>query len=359
MPSRLERPDVSSVAVVGASGDLGRLVVAQLSASSDLVIAVDRTVSGSGVPRVRPVVLDLLAESSRLREVFAEVDAVVHLAFSPHDGDHRTLRAVLGAATDAGVRHVTLVSSAMVYGAWPNNPVPISEDAPVRPNPATAFAVHKADAERSLLEWRDAAPGRGAAILRPAAAAAERGSSLIGEAMLAAAPIRTGTDDPPAQFVPLEDLASAVALASTRQLDGAFNVAPDGWLPARELRELLGARPKIRVPIPLPRRLDRFVARRVGKPMPTGLLPYTRFPWVVANDRLRAHGWEPRFGNDQVFVAADAGMPWDSLNARQRQYWSLGIAVVAIACGAVSVVLLVRRVRKRAAALAVAADQLS
>ena len=52
-------------------------------------------------------------------------------------------------------------------------------------------------------------------------------------------------------------------------LDGAFNVAPDSWLSARELRELLGARPKIRVPIPLPRRFDRFVdgLNRLPRPM--------------------------------------------------------------------------------------------
>ena len=333
--------------MIGAGGDLGRLVVTGLAATFDRVVAVDRSPIGITRPSIRTVCLDVLAEPHRLRDALDGVSSVVHLAFQPEDGDHRTLRAVLSAAGDAAVSHVTLVSSAMVYGAWPNNPVPISEDAPVRPNPETAFAVHKADAERALLEWRDAAAHRGVAILRPVAAAAETGSSLIGEAMLAAAPIRTGTDDPPIQFLHLEDLASAVVIAAVDQLDGAFNVAPDGWLPAPELRALLGARPKIRVPIPLPRRLDRYVSRRVGRPMPTGLLPYTRYPWVVANDRLRDHGWLPRFGNDQVFVAADAGMPWDSMNARQRQYVSLTLGAVLLAALTGLVVWLLRRWRRR------------
>jgi len=338
---------MSAVAVVGSSGALGRQVVTGLAAAFGRVVAIDRAPAVGALPSVRAVMLDVLAEPHRLRDALADVTAIVHLAFQPDDGDHRTLRAVLSAATDAGVEHVTLVSSAMVYGAWPNNPVPISEDAAVRPNPTTAFAVHKADAERALLEWRDHSEDRRAAILRPAAAAAESESSLIGEAMLAAAPIRTGQDDPPIQFVHVEDLASAVVIAAADQLDGAFNVAPDGWLSARELRELLGARPKIRVPIPLPRRFDRFVGRRVGRPVPTGLLPYTRYPWVVANDRLRSHGWRPRFGNDQVFVAADAGMPWDSMNARQRQYVSLGIGGAVVVGLIVGAALAIRRWRRR------------
>ena len=337
---------MSTVAVIGANGVLGRLVVAGLAAVFDHVLAIDRDIIEDPPARCRPVRLDVLAEPNRLREVLEGVEAVVHLAFEPQDGDHRTLRAVLAAATAVEADHVTLVSSAMVYGAWPNNAVPISEDAAVRPNPTTAFAVHKADAERALLEWRDRGPARGAALLRPTAAASESGSSLIGEAMIAAAPIRTGTDDPPVQFVHLEDLASAVVTATAPRLDGAFNVAPDGWLTAPELRALLGARPKVRVPIPLARRLDRFVARRVGRPMPTGLLPYTRYPWVVANDRLRSHGWEPRYGNDQVFVAADAGMPWDSLNARQRQYVSLGLGALVLVVGLGVLVWTVRRLRR-------------
>lgn len=336
---------MSAVAVVGAHGDLGRHVVAVLAASFDRVVAIDRAPGLHAVPSSRSVTLDVLTAPDRLREVLREVEAVVHLAFRPQDGDHGTLAAVLAAASDVGVDHVTLVSSAMVYGAWPNNPVPISEDAPVRPNPTTAFAVHKADAERALLEWRDQVPERAAVILRPVAAGAERGSSLIGEAMLAAAPIRTGHDDPPIQFVHLEDLASAVAVVVDGRLDGVFNVAPDGWLTARELKDLLGARPKIRVPVPLPRRLDRYVAGRVGRPMPTGLLPYTRYPWVVANDRLRSHGWRPKYGNDQVFVAADAGMPWDSMNARQRQYVSLGIGGALIAFTVGTLIWLLRRRR--------------
>ena len=259
----------------------------------------------------------------------AEVECVVHLAFS-EDSDQRNLIGLLELATEAEISRLVVVSSAMVYGAWPNNSIPLSEDAAVRPNPESTFAVHQADAERTALEWADLNPDRQVTILRPTAVASPNASGLIGEALLAAAPIRTRRDDPPQQFVHLDDLATAVATVVQLDDSGGFNVAPDGWLTVREVKDLVGARPTIRLPIPLPGRLDRYVARRVGHQAPTGLLPYTRYPWVVANDRLRSTGWVPRYGNDQVFVAAEAGMPWDSMNAKQRQNVSLGVGATAL-----------------------------
>ncbi len=259
-------------------------------------------------------------------------DALVHLRLTREVTSDR-LRRVLAVAD---VRHLTLVSSASVYGAWPNHPTPISEDVAVRPNLEASWAVHHADAERMVLEWSDATPDgaeRAVAILRPAPVVSSGVGGPIGEAMLAAAPIRTGSDDPPVQFLHVDDLASAVVLATQHRLSGVFNVAPDGWLSPGELRALLGARPKVRLPLPLPKRLDRYVARRVGHAAPEGLLPYTRYSWVVANDRLRAQGWEPRYSSAQAFVIADVGMPWDDLNARQRQYATLVGAGAVVAAG--------------------------
>jgi hypothetical protein len=97
----------------------------------------------------------------------------------------------------------------------------------------------------------------------------------------------------------------------------------------------------------LPGRLDRYVARRVGHQAPKGLLPYTRYSWVVANDRLRSMGWVPRYGNDQVFVAADAGMPWDSMNAKQRQTLSLFVGTGSLIGLLYGVISWLRRVAVR------------
>ena len=299
---------MTSVAILGAEGALRSRISEALTQIFDEVIGF--------TPEAEDVYL-------------SDIEAIVYLAFSD-DSDQSNLIGLLELVTEAEISQVIIVSSAMVYGAWPNNSVPLSEDAAVRPNPESAFAVHQADAERTALEWADLDPERRVTILRPTAVASPNASGLIGEALLAAAPIRTRRDDPPQQFVHLDDVATAVATVIQLDDSGVYNVAPDGWLTARDVRDLVGARPIIRLPIPLPGRLDRYVARRVGHQAPTGLLPYTRYPWVIANDRLRSTGWAPRYGNDQVFVAAEAGMPWDSMNAKQRQNVSLGLGATVI-----------------------------
>ena len=365
------RKDMTSgtrVAVSGTGGVIGARVVQWLAQSFD-VLDVDQLMddlpmdvqltrdqlTGDQLTRDQSLTGDEVTDdrAERLSEAISGADALVHLRLTREITSDR-LRQVLAAAD---VPHLTLVSSASVYGAWPNHPTPISEDMPVRPNMESSFAVHHADAERTVLEWaernverRDAehheverrdverrnvesSDRREVAILRPAPVVSSGLGGPIGEAMLAAAPIRTGSDDPPVQFLHLDDLASAVVLAVQRRLAGAFNVAPDGWLAPGELRALLGARPKIRLPLPAPKRLDRYVASRVGHAAPEGLLPFTRYSWVVANDRLRAAGWEPRYSSAQAYVIADAGMPWDDLNARQRQYAMLAGAGAAMVAG--------------------------
>src|SRR5262249_54553324 len=47
--------------------------------------------------------------------------------------DVDVMRAVLDAASSAGVGHLVVLSTAMVYGAWGNNAVPLTEAAPLRP----------------------------------------------------------------------------------------------------------------------------------------------------------------------------------------------------------------------------------
>src|SRR5207248_3310243 len=85
------------------------------------------------------------------------VDAVVHL-----DGGLEETRALLDAAGAVGATHVVLLSSATVYGAWPNNPVPLTEDAPLRPNNELDFAarvVQRLAWLRARLDPTSASPG--------------------------------------------------------------------------------------------------------------------------------------------------------------------------------------------------------
>lgn len=317
------------------------------------IVAVDRDEidAPAGVEAHR---LDLALDVVRLTELAATVDVVVHLAWIDPpdvgpDPNRPLLEAVLAAAQAGSVEHFVLVSSATVYGAWPNAALPIPEVTALRPNPTFTYATVKAEHERVVGEWRRAT-GVGVSVLRPAAAVGERSMSWLGNAIMKAAAIRAGVDDPPTQFVHVDDVASATVIAALERLDGPYNVAPDGWLPGSELRALLGPRPRLRLPASVAERLQAVLARRRRRPLPVGLLPYTMHPWVVANDRLRRVGWVPSTSNAEAFVEADQAPPWVALNAKQRQYASLGAVGVLLVVLIGVVALVVRRRRQRVVA---------
>jgi nucleoside-diphosphate-sugar epimerase len=280
-------------------------------------------------------------DHSDLKASLDGASAVIQL-----DGGIDETKALLDAAAGIGASTVVLLSSATVYGAWPTNPVPLTEDAPLRPNADLDFAVRAAERERLAVEWKSDHPGTTVAILRPAVPVAEDGRGWLARALRTAAAVRpAGPDDPPAQYVHLDDLASAVALAVRDRLDGPFNVAPDGWIPGEELRALAGV-PRVRVPGQVARRVAWARWKLGWSATPPGLLPYTIHPWVVANDRLKAAGWTPTSTNEEAYVAGHRPAPWATVSPQRRQELALGGAAAALVGAAAGTVALVRRARR-------------
>jgi nucleoside-diphosphate-sugar epimerase len=358
------------VVITGAGSSLGRRVVARAAADPavDTVVAIDRvdrvpgapsTTGGAAVEHVTAALTD-----PELKRVFEGATAIVHLGATDQDGAATDLdgtgvayrhpgeaRHLLEHAASAGVRTVVVLSSAMVYGAWPNNPVPLTEDAPIRPDPALGFAVAAAEVERLAGESRDERNQGGGdpvtiAILRPAVAVGADRAGWLARSPWSAVGVRSGAPEPPAQFLHLDDLASALDLARRDRLDGPFNVAPDGWIPADQLRSLSGPAPRVQLPSNLAERVATMRFRAGFTATPPSVLPYTRHPWVVANDRLRAAGWVPSHTNEEAFVEADDGGPLAALNPKRRQLLAFGVVGAAGALLLGAVVALVRRARR-------------
>lgn len=347
---------MNGVVLTGSSGALGRRVVARLVASHAFptVTALDRVPSpdASTMAGVDEHLVDLLAEDlgPRLRGA----GTLIHLAsvFAPEQAgdpsglDVELTRRVLGAAADAGVTQLVLVSSATVYGAHPDNPIPLTEDAPLRPNPGFRFAEDKVEIERLAERHRETHPGTEVAVLRPTATLAEDARSWVSAALLSVAGVRVGESDPPVQFLHFDDLAAATALVAEQRCDGAFNVAPDGWIPPDAMRALAGT-PRPRLPVPVVGRLVSARWRLGLSTTPPEFLPWTMHPWVVANDRLRALGWSPSFTNEEAYVAGTSPGPLETLSPKRRQELAIGVAAAAVAASAAGGFALVRRLRRR------------
>lgn len=310
-------------------------------------------------------VADLLRESPGLDVVVASGDApalpghfdtVVDVGLADHDLLGRRGESVTAGANDLladadtlGAEHLVVLSSAMVYGAFTNNPVPLTEDAVLRPDPTFVYARQLAAAEESVERWRTARPDRRVAMLRPVVPVSATGTSSLARALSAGFGQRFGEDDPGAQFVHHDDVATAVQLAVVQRLDGVYNVAPDGSIPGDRVRALSGQRFRL----PLPDRVADIVGavrwRFQRGPIPPGLRSYTRASWTVANDKLRAEGWRPTVTNEQSYVEGTEAKWWTMVTPKRRQEIALaGVVVLVAAAIAVGVGLTRRWWRQRA-----------
>lgn len=336
-PDPLRGPADVTIAVTGAAGDLGRRVVATLRARDGVTVTTidDDLLTADLKPALEGV--DVLVH---LHSVFTSaLDDAPEVASAD---DVTCAQRLLDAAGATSVSHVVLLSSATVYGAWANNAMPLAEDATLRPQPDLAYAVQRAEIERRLAEWRHDHPSATATVLRPAPVVGDGpdegddggAGGWLARALHAARRVADVDGDPPAQFLHVDDLASAVVLAAVERLDGARNVAPDGWMRGAEYTALDAGTPKVRVPRTVGDRVSRLRWKLGLAPTPPGLVPYARHPWVVANDRLRADGWTPEHSNEEAFVAGTPATALATLSPRRRQELALGITGGALVAGA-------------------------
>jgi nucleoside-diphosphate-sugar epimerase len=281
---------------------------------------------------------------------------LVHLAAGDHDAlARRRANAVrvteeaLSIADQAAVDHVVLLSSAMAYGAWPSNPIPLTEGSPLKPNRTFRFALQLAQVEQMTEAWRAEVPGRSVTVLRPVLSLASDGTSSLVRALAAGMGLELDDEDAPAQFLHLDDLTSAVVLAHERRLDGVYNVAPDGWITGETLRALSGNPPRVRLPARIAATGSAWRWRFQRGPLPSGLRPYTRYPWLVANDRLRMEGWVPQATNEQAYVEGTEAKWWTMLTPQRKQELALGAMSTAVVGAGAAAVASVRAARRRRA----------
>jgi nucleoside-diphosphate-sugar epimerase len=340
---------VNIVVLTGSEGPLGTRVGDRLAFDPAVDAVVRLTPDDLEVAHSDPGALKARMDGASTLIHLGRSDGMAELDGTGTAGvDVVGTRSLLEAAGSVGVETVVLLSSATVYGAWPNNPVPLTEDAPLRPHPALAYATHKAEVERLTAEWKDQHPEVKVAVLRPTIAVAEDTTDWLASSLWAGTPFDPGDGETPVQFVHLDDLADAVDLARRQRLDGPFNVAPDGWMRSDELRRLAGRGPRVRLPERLSHRLAQWRWNLGLTTTPPGVVAYRVNSWVVANDRLKAAGWAPDHTNEEAYVLGDRPTGWASVSPRRRQELVLGGLGVGVATLAAGGFVLVRRwLRKR------------
>jgi UDP-glucose 4-epimerase len=300
--------------ITGGSGYIGSRLVDHLSGreQTEAIAIVDVRPPSSFRPKTTFASLDV-RDRRGVRELLERErpDCVVHLAFllnpihdeaAMYDVDVNGTHNVLEAAAAAGVRQMLVTSSTTAYGAFPDNPLPLTEDDPVRGAPDFSYARDKAEADRLCQLWAREHPDRLMTIVRPCVVFGPDVDNYIVRLWLRQ-PFRAdfGLPDQPMQFVHVDDVAEALILLVEGRHAGVFNVAADGYLTVVEASDLIGLTPR-RVPYKLFKRfVDGLWKARVTE-APAGQLEFVIHPWVASNEKLKeTTGWTPRWTSREVF----------------------------------------------------------
>src|SRR5215218_6240592 len=326
----------STVAVTGASGNVGTALLRRLTAPAAGVAEV-RGLARRRPPDIAPydgvrwfpADLGEAASEEVLSEFLDGVDAVVHLAWALQPGrrpdDLRRVnvegtRRVMRAAGVAGVRHVVHMSSIGAYapGAVGQR---VAEDWPTTGIPSAHYSRDKSEAERVVHEVAARHPDLTLTVVRPTLvlqpdAGSEIGRYFLGPLLFGAARLLPG---PVAKRLPLplpqvsvafvhaDDVADALVRILGRRVAGPFNLAADPLMDAAALARALGT---WRAPVPALAVRTTVQAAFAAHVIPTepGWVDIgTQVPALNTTRARKLLDWAPAHRGDEVlreFVAA-------------------------------------------------------
>jgi nucleoside-diphosphate-sugar epimerase len=259
----------------------------------------------------------------------------------------RGTQTVLTAAAASGVRRVVLCTSAMVYGALPDNPVPLDEDAPLRAVPDGSLVGDLLEVERLARQAPRTHPGLEVTVLRPAAVVGPGVDSVLTRHFEAPRLLVVRDARPRWQFCHVDDLVAALELAALGLVSGVVTVGCDGWMDQDEVELVSGMR-RIELPASLAFGTAERLHRIGAIPAPASELQYVVHPWVVPSTRLRAAGWRPTYDNPTALgVLLEQVSGHHAVAARRvgRRDATIGAAGAAVAV--VGTAALVRRARRK------------
>ena len=340
------------VAITGAAHGLGHALAGALAVSARVgrVVAIDD--HRGDVAGVTWRLADV--RDPALAGRLTGVDVLVHTDVDLGDSDYRARRAfnvraaqtVLTAAAAGRVASVILVTSAMVYGARADNPVPLAETAPLGADADGSVAGDLLEIEQLAERSPRTHPGMTVTVVRPAALVGDGVDTLVVRHFEAARLLTVKGCAQRWQFCHIDDLVSALELAVTGDVTGNFAVGCDGWLELAEVEEISGLRR-----IELPAGLTLGTAQRLHRigiaPAPINDLQYLVYPWVVDCRTLREAGWRPAYDNAAVLHALMEARAVHRASARRIPRKEATITAAGATVAVIGTAAIVREIRRR------------
>jgi UDP-glucose 4-epimerase len=294
------------VAITGASGYLGRMVMSALENEESVseVIGIDLKEPTYTSAKLRFLPLDV--RSPLIADCLHnyEVETVLHLAwvFNPNHDAHRTYdinvngtETVMSACKETAVKHLIIPGSTTAYGAHPDNPEWLTEKSPIRGNRGFPYSHHKALVEDLCNEFDRQRTGVTLTRLRACIVLGKHVDNFVRDSILLRglkhAVVRGYS--PHIQLLHEEDMSSAIRLAILSRVNGIYNVVPNDTLTIHQIAEIAG-NPLNEYPYWVLRPLVALLWSIRQLPVPPSYLPFIQHRWTASNSLIDNElGWKP------------------------------------------------------------------
>jgi len=254
---------------------------------------------------VRAPMLDMMTEH--------RIDTVIHAAYVlpplhdtalMEDINVSGTRNILNAAASAGVSQLLYTSSTTAYGFYPDNPVPLTEESPLRGNDDFTYAKNKKEIEWIFRDFTAVHPDMAVTILRPCFVAGPGFDNPLSRYLqkpLVPLPLKTSQF----QFVHEDDLVRVMIMCLEEKLTGIYNVAGEGTVTFPEMVDLLGKR-VLSLPLWLMVPLNNLfwhLRLRFLTEFPSAGFNLILYPWIASSQRLMDEtGFKFRYSSRSAFA---------------------------------------------------------
>jgi UDP-glucose 4-epimerase len=286
------------IAVTGSSGYYGSHLIRYVRSVAPEVEILGLDVAAPRAPADHQFA-SVDVRSPELRRILADFrpDTIIHLAFivNPihdearmHDINVNGSRNVFEAVHEIGPKRFLLASSATVFGAFPDNPLPIDDHWPVRGGQGFQYAHDKTLLEHSIAEFAGSHPDIHVSWVRPAVIYGPGVSNYLSDMLLQNLfMVLPCGRDIAQQFVHEDDVMAATWRILESGGRGPYNIAPPDWVHVSDIARETG-----RLAIGVPMWLMKLAARICWGlrlpliPMPPAAILYVSHSWVLAPNRL-------------------------------------------------------------------------
>jgi UDP-glucose 4-epimerase len=303
-------PSKKRIFISGVAGHFARglLPLLENDPAVESIVGIDRVEPPAGLSK-KLEFHPLDTRDPAVGDLLKGCHTFIHLAFvllrRPGQSDMDEIniggsRNLMNAAVAAGVKKLAFTGSVVGYGLHPDNPLPLTEESPLRPNIDLYYSKAKAIVEQHLDEIEAANPGMVVTRLRPCTVAGPKTDKARMASLIARTGILVKGWNPPIQLVHENDLAQAMHLALAKDLPGAYNVTGDGPQTLKELYAVSHAR-IMEFPLPVARFLMGLAWSAGQSVFSSDWLDLSRYSLVASSRKIRKAGWKPQYSTLQTF----------------------------------------------------------